>query len=52
MVEWMGQNFDVFPGFQKIPCYAQYCVIQCIGLSKEEHWANFRLFVDWQKTRD
>ena len=21
-VEWMGQNFDVFPGFQKIPCYA------------------------------
>ena len=22
MVEWMGQNFDVFPGFQKIPCYA------------------------------
>ena len=22
MVEWMGPNFDVFPGFQKIPCYA------------------------------
>ena len=22
MVEWMGGNFDVFPGFQKIPCYA------------------------------
>jgi hypothetical protein len=22
MVEWMGRNFDVFPGFQKIPCYA------------------------------
>ena len=22
MVEWMGQNFDVFPGFQKIPYYA------------------------------
>ena len=22
MVEWMGQNFDVFAGFQKIPCYA------------------------------
>ena len=22
MVEWMGWNFDVFPGFQKIPCYA------------------------------
>ena len=22
MVECMGQNFDVFPGFQKIPCYA------------------------------
>jgi hypothetical protein len=21
-VEWMGGNFDVFPGFQKIPCYA------------------------------
>ena len=19
MVEWMGRNFDVFPGFQKIP---------------------------------
>ena len=30
MVEWMGQDFDVFPGFQKIPCYAQYYVIQCI----------------------
>ena len=29
MVEWMGQNFDVFPGLQKFPCYAQYCVIQC-----------------------
>ena len=29
MVEWMGQNLDVFPGFQKIPCYAQYYVIQC-----------------------
>ena len=28
-VEWMGRNFDVFPGFQKIPCYAEYCVIQC-----------------------
>ena len=26
MVEWMGRNFDVFPGFQKIPCYY---VIQC-----------------------
>ena len=22
MVEWMGWNFDVFSGFQKIPCYA------------------------------
>ena len=22
MVEWMGRNFDVFPGFQNIPCYA------------------------------
>ena len=22
MVEWMGWNFDVFFGFQKIPCYA------------------------------
>ena len=22
MVEWMGRNFDLFPGFQKIPCYA------------------------------
>ena len=22
MVEWMGRNFDVSPGFQKIPCYA------------------------------
>ena len=22
MVEWMGQNFDVFFGFQKISCYA------------------------------
>ena len=22
MVEWMGRNIDVFPGFQKIPCYA------------------------------
>ena len=22
MVEWMGRNFDVFPGFQKIPSYA------------------------------
>ena len=22
MVEWMGRNFYVFPGFQKIPCYA------------------------------
>ena len=22
MVEWMGRNFDVFPGFQQIPCYA------------------------------
>ena len=22
MVEWMGRNFDVFPGFQKISCYA------------------------------
>ena len=22
MVEWVGRNFDVFPGFQKIPCYA------------------------------
>ena len=22
MVEWMGRNLDVFPGFQKIPCYA------------------------------
>jgi hypothetical protein len=22
MEEWMGRNFDVFPGFQKIPCYA------------------------------
>jgi hypothetical protein len=22
MVEWMGRNFDVFLGFQKIPCYA------------------------------
>ena len=22
IVEWMGRNFDVFPGFQKIPCYA------------------------------
>jgi hypothetical protein len=21
-VEWMGRNFDVFTGFQKIPCYA------------------------------
>ena len=30
MVEWMGQNFDIFPGFQKIPCHAQYCVIQCM----------------------
>ena len=33
MVEWMGQNFDVFPGFQKIPCYAEYCVIQCTTLT-------------------
>ena len=22
VVEWMGLNFDVFPGFQQIPCYA------------------------------
>ena len=22
MIEGMGLNFDVFPGFQKIPCYA------------------------------
>ena len=22
MVEWIGWNFDVFPGFQQIPCYA------------------------------
>jgi hypothetical protein len=22
VIEWMGLNFDVFPGFQKIPCYA------------------------------
>ena len=22
MVDWMGRNFDVFPGFQEIPCYA------------------------------
>ena len=22
MVEWMGRNFEVFPGFQQIPCYA------------------------------
>ena len=22
MVEWIGRNFNVFPGFQKIPCYA------------------------------
>ena len=22
MVEWMGRNFDIFPGFQEIPCYA------------------------------
>ena len=22
MVEWMGQNFDVFPDFQEISCYA------------------------------
>ena len=21
MVEWMSRNFDVFPGFQQIPCY-------------------------------
>ena len=26
MVEWMGQNFDAFPGFQKIPCYVLYSV--------------------------
>ena len=25
----MGLNFDDFPGFQQIPFYAQYCVIQC-----------------------
>ena len=25
----MGLNFDVFPGFQKIPCYAQYSVKHC-----------------------
>ena len=30
VIEWMGLNFDVFPGFQQIPCYAQYYVIQCI----------------------
>jgi hypothetical protein len=24
MVEWMGQNFDIFPGFQQSPCYANY----------------------------
>ena len=23
MVQWMGWNFDVFPGLQKIPCYAR-----------------------------
>jgi len=22
LVEWMGRNFDVFPGFQEISCYA------------------------------
>jgi hypothetical protein len=22
VIEWMGLNFDVFPGFQQIPCYA------------------------------
>ena len=33
MVEWMGRNSDVFPGFQKIPCYALYCVIQCISFN-------------------
>ena len=22
MIEWMGRNFDVFTGFQQIPCYA------------------------------
>ena len=22
VTEWMGFNFDVFPGFQEIPCYA------------------------------
>ena len=27
-VEWMGRNFDVFPGLQKIPCYGKYYVIQ------------------------
>ena len=27
MVEWMGQNFDVFPAFQEISCYALYIVI-------------------------
>jgi hypothetical protein len=22
VIKWMGLNFDVFPGFQQIPCYA------------------------------
>ena len=22
VIEWMGLNFDVYPVFQKIPCYA------------------------------
>ena len=22
VLEWMGLNFDVFPSFQQIPCYA------------------------------
>ena len=30
VIEWMGLNFDVFPGFQQIPCYAKYYVVQCI----------------------
>ena len=31
-VSWaarMGRNFDDYPGFQQIPCYAYYYVIQC-----------------------
>ena len=45
MVEWMGRNFEVFPGFQKIPCKSTMEILQNFVAFSE--YMNFNILVTW-----